>query len=135
MTPVLLDTHALIWFVMGNKTLGVRSRRLAERALAQANLYFSAVSFWEIAQLVFDEQLSLSSEIRVWREQVLDSGIRELALTGEAGIRGAEAMPAHGDPCDRMIVGAVLSLRATLITADAWVLAWKGRLQRQDASL
>jgi len=39
----------------------------------------------------------------------------------------------HGDPFDRVIVATALTEDAVLLTADRPLLAWSGRLHRQDA--
>ena len=42
-------------------------------------------------------------------------------------------MGRDGDPIDRLIVATALERGATLVTADEWLLGWRGTLERHDA--
>jgi PIN domain nuclease of toxin-antitoxin system len=48
-TPILLDTHVVIWLTEESRQLGRSARRLADRALARDAVAVSAISFWETA--------------------------------------------------------------------------------------
>lgn len=133
MSEVLLDTHALIWFVGAQEQLGRKSLRLAERAASKRSLLVCAVTFWEISRLLACGRIKLGASMRDWRQAVLGEGIREIPVDGELAIRAHELMPNHPDPFDHFIAGAALTANAMLITADVRLLAWKGRLPRQDA--
>lgn len=133
MTPLLIDTHVLLWFVGEASKLGRRALRLAEHAAESERLLVSAITFWEVAQLVSNERLRLRYSVSVWRRQVMQLGIRELPLNGEIGIRAVEVMPDHADPADRMILATALETGASLMTADRRLLDWRGTLSRHDA--
>jgi PIN domain nuclease of toxin-antitoxin system len=60
-------------------------------------------------------------------------GLREIALSAEIALRATELDDLHGDPFDRMIVATALVEDAVLLTADRPLLAWPGKLRRQDA--
>lgn len=68
-----------------------------------------------------------------WRAELLQAGIREIALDGRIGILATQLENLHRDPADRFIVATSLQHRATLITADQSMLAWESELPRQDA--
>ncbi|GAC1633789.1 MAG: type II toxin-antitoxin system VapC family toxin [Nevskia sp.] len=135
MSPVLLDTNALLWFVGSASRLGRRALKLAENAVQDRALFVSAVSFWETALLVEAGRLKLHQSVAIWRHKVLALGIRELGLNGEIAIRAVDAMPDHADPADRFILATALDCSATLLTADTRLLEWKGHLRRHDARL
>lgn len=71
---ILVDTHALIWWVDGTgEKLSRRAReRLdqelarVERGEAQAGVLVSAISCWEVAMLVSRSRLALSLEVERW---------------------------------------------------------------------
>jgi PIN domain nuclease of toxin-antitoxin system len=129
---ILLDTHAAIWFTT-DSGLGKRSQAIADDALAEDRLAISAVSFWEISMLVAKRRLrSLDSAVKL-REQMLDSGINELPVTGDVAIVAGDLQGLHGDPADRFIAATALAYDATLMTADANLLKWRTKLRRQDA--
>lgn len=133
MNPVLLDTHVVIWGATGDRKLGRRARQLIGKAIDLRCAWISAISFWEVALLILRDDLEVDGTPADWRRMVLGKGLQELPLTGEAAIRGALALPYHGDPGDRMIVGASLSMGATLVTGDAELLDWSGKLPRHNA--
>jgi len=59
--------------------------------------------------------------------------VREIGLSAEAAMAAVELEDLHGDPFDRVIVATALTEDAVLLTADRPLLAWSGRLHRQDA--
>jgi PIN domain nuclease of toxin-antitoxin system len=129
---ILLDTHAAIWFTT-DSGLGKRSQAIADEALADDRLAISAVSFWEIAMLVAKRRLrSLDSAIEL-REQILNSGVNEVSLTGDIAILAGNLEGLHGDPADRFILATAIAHDATLLTADATLLKWKNKVRRFDA--
>lgn len=112
--------------------MGRRARAIADRALATGALGVSAVTFWEIALLYERRRVKLDREPSAWRRAVLDAGIEEVPLTGDLAVEAA-ALTAHADPADRFIIATALRDGATLVTADAEILAWRGALKRHDA--
>ena len=129
---LLLDTHAAIWFATEDESLGRRSRDLAVAALKDGRLSISAVSFWEIALLVLKGRLRAVTPPSELRPLLLDTGVVELALTGDIALLSA-ALDLHGDPADRFIAATAIAHRGTLATADKRLLKWKHPLKRQDA--
>jgi PIN domain nuclease of toxin-antitoxin system len=131
---ILLDTHAAIWLVTKDTSLGTRSQAMAAAALAEGLLAVSAVTFWEIAFLIAKRRLqSLDSATDV-RNQILESGIIELPLSGDIAIIAVELENLHGDPADRFIAATAIAHEATLVTADARLLRWRHKLRRQNAA-
>lgn len=55
---LLLDTHVLIWLTEGNPRLGKTALDQINLAFAENQLGVSAISFWEIAMLVFQSPVS-----------------------------------------------------------------------------
>jgi PIN domain nuclease of toxin-antitoxin system len=131
---ILLDTHATIWLVSEDRSLGVRSRSLARAALARGELLVSAISFWEIALLVKKGRLNALRTPEAQRRTILDTGIRELPLTGDVAALSVDLGNLAGDPADRFIVATAIMHGATLLTADDALLNWRHSLKRQDAS-
>lgn len=134
MTPVLLDTHVVIWLTEENRRLGRRARRLADRALARDAIAVSAISFWETAMLLQRGRIEIRGSAEAWRRSVLDLGVEEIPVTGDIGILAA-TLPGDfsQDPADRIIAATANVHGATLLTADDRLLDWPGRLARHDA--
>ena len=106
---------------------------VADFALREDLLFVSAVSFWEVALLAGRKRVILAYPSVEWRQNVLSLGIRELPVTGDVGVRAAELDGLPGDPADRIIAATAMARGASLITADASILAWQGQLSCQDA--
>jgi len=113
---LLLDTHALIWWVGGDERM-----RRRDMIVDPANdKYVSAVSAMEIAtkfrlgKLPGAELLAHSFESAVQRQ-----GFIELALTTTHGRVAGNLPGAHGDPFDRMLAAQAILEGMTLVSADA----------------
>ncbi len=82
----------------------------------------------EKLQLELDPSLNL----RTWRSWLLNSGLSEIPIDGEIGLRAGQLPDLHGDPADRIIV-ATAQAGHTLVTSDRRILDWSGTLDRIDA--
>ena len=130
---VLLDTNALIWLLLDIHRLGPETRQLADSALLDSELLVSAFSFWEVSMLMQKNRMDIEQDMSEWRDAVLDMGVREIARSGDIGILSTELDGLPADPADRIIVATALAHEATLVTADARILDWRGTLDRHDA--
>lgn len=130
---ILLDTHVLLWLRSGDHRLGRRARRTVERALPERRAAVSAISFWEVAMRVHAGRLDLLADPEAWRRDLLAQGLVELPVNGLIGVRAGLLPGLRGDPADRLIVATALEGHR-LLTADAHILNWSGRLNRIDAS-
>lgn len=132
---ILLDTHVLVRYLMGDRKLGRRSVASIDKALPNDEVFVSAISFWEIAMLVERNRLELDMTVAAFRTLALRHGIHEEPLDGEIGISAAELPDSHADPADRMLVATSILRGLTLITADETLLTWKRRgFRAQDAT-
>jgi PIN domain nuclease of toxin-antitoxin system len=130
---ILLDTHTLVWLAEGHADLGRAARAAADEALEEGALAVSAISFWEIAMLHVKGRIRLVQPLEAWRKEVLELGVSEIPVTGDIGIAAATLDGFYADPADRIIVATASLRRATLLTADERILAWKGPLRSRDA--
>ena len=124
MIPVLLDTHALVWLLEDYPQLGRRAAHHANTAARTGVLLVSAITFWEVALLAMRHRLALAQTVTAWRRRVLDLGIEEIPVSGDIGILATELEEFPRDPADRIIAATALVRGATLMTADASILAW-----------
>ena len=63
----------------------------------------------------------------------MDLGIEEFPVSGDIGILATELEGMPADSADRIIIATALTRGATLITADANILEWNGKLARHNA--
>ena len=122
--PVLLDTHALVWWAADPSRLSAPARTAVEAA---DTVCVSAASAWEIALLVDAGRLALDRPVATWLHDVLarertralpvdvDVGVAAVAL----GRRGF-----HRDPADRFLYATAARERLALVSRDAAVTAF-----------
>ena len=69
----LLDTHVLIWLRLDSPRLGAKARRAIDRDWQTGQIYISAITFWEIAMLVYQGRLDFmqGQNVDVWHKEVL----------------------------------------------------------------
>lgn len=130
---ILLDTHVLIWADFRAPDLGERALAAIAEASAAGTVAVSAISFWEAAMLAAKGRIALPVAPQQWRRALLETGLIELAVSGDIGIEATELAALHPDPADRLICATALHAGATLLTADTALLAWEAPLQRMDA--
>ena len=125
--PLLLDTHAWVWWVGGSPDLPPAVRRRVQVAFAEGRLWLSVISAWEVALLVQRERLVLRYPVREWiaRAEAL-AGLRFLPVDTGIAIRSVELPGLHPDPADRLIVASAERLGATLVTKDERLRAYPG---------
>lgn len=117
---IVLDTHALLWWVDGSKELSPRARRHIDSHIDKDAIRASSISVWEIGALVAKRRLELAIAVEEWVARCealpfltfipVDNAIA-LASTRLSGRPPT-------DPTDRLIIATALSLRATIITKD-----------------
>ena len=117
---IVLDTHALIWWVNGDAQLSGPARLAIEAAQQDGRVLVSSISFWEIAMLVERGRIALAMDLDQWLLAVQGlGGVEVLPVTAQVAIQSAN-LPGefHKDPADRMIVALARGLNAPVITAD-----------------
>jgi len=124
---LLLDTHALLWFLAADRRLGRRTRVLIE---ASANtVMISIVSLLEIALK------SRLGKPRIDLDAVLDSVGRtdfERLHLKESHPRVLSALPnvaEHRDPFDHLLIAQAQAENLTFVSNDAWVARYPVRYE------
>lgn len=103
---LLLDTHALLWWATLNGSLSAKAKRAI--AKADAEVYVSAATAWEIATKARLGKLDWSPETDTITAYVLGQGFRLLPISVDHAERaGGLAFP-HRDPFDRMLIAQAL---------------------------
>ena len=125
---LLLDTHVLLWAAQDSDRLSDQAKALIEADEAQ--LFFSAVSIWEVAIKVGLGRDDFDVDPRVLRRGLLASGYVELPVTGEHGIEVRALEHHHKDPFDRMLIAQGRVEGLVLMTADHLVSQYKGKILR-----
>lgn len=116
---LLLDTHALIWLVEGIE-LNRMARDAVDKAAADAALYVSVASAWEIGLLASKHGLRFAPSPQDWFATVLAKpGIRLAEINYAIAIE-SWTLPGelHRDPADRLLVATARHLATPLMTRD-----------------
>jgi len=117
---ILLDTHALIWWVAEPAKLSRRAARAMQKAAAGGGIAVSAASLFEISTLLRRGRLELGVPAERWLQALgtLPDLVIEPISAEIAWMAGSLAAGFPGDPADRLIVATARSLNARLVTAD-----------------
>jgi PIN domain nuclease of toxin-antitoxin system len=101
---LLLDTHALIWWLAGDARLSVRPRDAIDQY--RSLVFVSAASAWEIATKVRIGKLPGAAAIAPDIPSVISrENFQPLAVTVEHGQRAGTLLGPLRDPFDRMLTG------------------------------
>ena len=123
---LLLDTHAFLWFVAGDQRLSANARQALEAA--DAELFLSAASIWEMAIKSSLGRLTLPLPLDEYIAEKLIQGVRVLPVdwTHAAAV---EKMPFHHrDPFDRLLIAQATAENLPLVSADPELRAYKVKL-------
>jgi PIN domain nuclease of toxin-antitoxin system len=115
---ILLDTHAFLWFTLGDPLLSAVARALIEDPGNQKLV--SPATYWEIAIKVSINKLFLNAPY----EDFLDRGIRQngftiLPIETQHTAAVARLPFHHKDPFDRLLVAQALTEGIPIVSADA----------------
>ncbi len=116
---ILLDTHALIWWINGDP-MSVRATSAMAAELEGGEIAISSITAWEIAMLTTRGRLSLSIDVAIWLAAIQQiERVRFVAIDNEIAVNAVE-LPGefHKDPADRLIVATARKLGVPIVTAD-----------------
>jgi PIN domain nuclease of toxin-antitoxin system len=119
LSPLLLDTHALLWSVGDSDRLSPAALDVLGAGVVPA--YVSSVSIWEIAIKRASGKLRIPED---FLEKIEAAQFAELGITFTHAIRAGALPSHHGDPFDRMLVAQAQSEGLTVLTNDARIAAY-----------
>lgn len=122
---IVLDTHALLWWVSGGERLSPKARKAVRLALRKGPVAASAITILEIATAVRRGRYRLSRPLEPWLDDLrMLPELRIEPVTAEIARQAAAwGDPVPGDPADRIIAATALALDASLVTADERIAA------------
>ena len=117
---ILLDTHALVWWVADAARLSARAKRAIRSASREGHVAASAISLFEIATAIRRGRLVLAVPPEQWLAdlRLLPELHFEPVSAGIAELAGSFDDAAPGDPADRIIAATAIALESRLVTAD-----------------
>ena len=115
---LLLDTHALLWFVTSDPKLSLT----AQQVIANPNnqKLVSLVSLWEIAIKHSLGRLDLQMPLPDFvRQHLAPKRIAVLQITVPHILKVATLPHHHRDPFDRLLIAQTLTENVSLVSADS----------------
>ena len=116
--PLLLDTHALLWWLAEPSRLsGAASAAIAE---SSNQVFVSAATAWELATKMRLGQLEIAEPLLSDLPCLLAAqGFELLSVDLRYGLRAGGYRQAHCDPFDRLLVAQAELESLTLVSIDA----------------
>jgi PIN domain nuclease of toxin-antitoxin system len=119
-TPIVCDTHALIYWSLAPKRLGTAGSKAIEQARKQGEVFCADISLWEIAVLVEKGRLELGVAVEAYLDNLMAAlGLTALPISPRIATLAQSGRFPQKDPADRLIGATALALDAPLITRDA----------------
>ena len=127
MSRFLVDTQLLLWSASGSRKLPAAVARLFRDG--RHEFHVSAASLWEVAIKTSMGRPDFTVNAAEFRDVLVESGFRELPVTGGHAVAVAALPPIHADPFDRMLVAQANAEPMVLITADERLARYPGTIE------
>lgn len=113
---LLLDTHAIIWYLEGDQQLSEMARiRLDDRDERRC---VSVISIWEIAVKINVGKLEIKKPFDELERFLIANAFEWLPLNFEHAQRYLNLPLFHRDPFDRMLIAQAITEGLTIVTRD-----------------
>lgn len=114
---IVLDTHIWVrWILLGDQGL---TKPIHAAMQSQSSMAVSAISCFEVAQLVKQHKLELPLPVSDWLTEALTpSGVACLPVTCEIANLSVALQNIHKDPADRIIIATAITYDALLASVD-----------------
>ena len=115
---LLLDTHALIWWLEDDSPLSQDARTaIADQSNA---VYVSAATVWEISIKQTSQKLDAPTDVVLQ----VDENFIPLPISLTHADAAGRLPRLHTDPFDRMLIAQALAEDLTIVTRDPQILAY-----------
>lgn len=117
---ILLDTHALIWWISNIDKIPSKARQAIQNEVKKGQLGVSSISIWEICMLVKKGRLKLTMDLDSWLQKVESLPVLSFIPVDNYIAKTSVSLDADAlkDPADRIIAATALQAGLTLITGD-----------------
>jgi PIN domain nuclease of toxin-antitoxin system len=123
---ILLDTHALLWWMLGDPRLSQKAR--AAVGAPSVEVLVSAASAWELAVKVRLGKLPEASRLtHRLTESLAEQNFKALPISLEHARLGGLLPGPHRDLFDRLLAAQALLDDLVLVTNDAAIVAFGAR--------
>ena len=120
---VLLDTHALLWLLAGDKRLSKTSRKVFLNI--ENRLYFSIASLWEICIKKSLGKISLKNKwLDTIQEEMKSNSIQWLPVEVSHCVKVIDLPFYHRDPFDRILIAQAMTEDMAILSSDSRLSAY-----------
>lgn len=123
----LLDTHAFLWFVAGDKQLPEQVK--AKIKDINEECYLSVASLWEITIKHQKGKLTLGISLNDLFDYAERNQIEILQISTDHLLTLSQIKDHHGDPFDRLILSQAIAENMVLLTKDKKLKKYKVKQQ------
>lgn len=124
---VLLDTHALLWWLTDDDRLPMPVGDLIDDAATRVHV--SVASLWELTIKVTAGRLEIVDDPATLLTEPLDAaGFRVMPIDRRHVLALPELPQLHGDPFDRMLVAQALVEDLDLVSGDPMIATYPVRV-------
>jgi PIN domain nuclease of toxin-antitoxin system len=113
---LLIDTHAIIWFITDDKKLPSKTKQLIEDR--KNNCFISLATFWEIAIKYSIGRLDLNTDLEKIFQIIEDTGFEILPISTTHILENANLKFHHQDPFDRLIIAQASVENLIVVSKD-----------------
>lgn len=117
-TKIIVDTHYLIWDLMGHPNIDDRIEAILTNPAHE--LYICSISYWEIAMLVGKKKIFLSESVETICNDIKRyRNYKIIEISPKiSNLVSLHANLINGDPADRIIAASSIAIDAFLLTRD-----------------
>ena len=117
---ILLDTHALIWFLSSPDELSRRVRQAVSTAFDGDGVGISDISLWEVAMLAAKGRIELDRDVTDWLESLSELPNFTFHRITPAIASLSTTLPGRfqEDPADRILVATAMTGDIPIVTKD-----------------
>lgn len=120
---LLIDTHALIWFLNGDKAISQEGKKAIENPKYEKCV--SMASIWEIAVKMSLGKLQFAKGLIGLAQLIEHNGFKLLPVTFDHALKVASLKFIHRDPFDRMLVAQAITDKLVIVTKDTNIQQYK----------
>ena len=113
---LLLDTHAFLWYITGDKQLPDKIIKIINDETNRC--FISIVSLWEIVIKLSLEKLEIKGEFDIIEDFLKDNDFEVLPIDFDDTKALLKLKYLHRDPFDRMIIAQAQTTGSAIITKD-----------------
>lgn len=113
---LLLDTHAIIWFLNGDANLSLKAKAAIEDINNTKTV--SIASIWEIGIKISLDKFRFTKGFKQFVEMIDENGFDILPISFEHALIVSTLEFIHRDPFDRLLIAQSQKENLTIVTRD-----------------